>query len=293
MESIYEQMNKIDDKESLNEKYNVRTLKDVSKLQESSSKYTVENVIDFAREHVLDNNNWNDYDVELDGDNLLVTIWTEDEYGDEIERIFRMRISKLLELVEDEDAFASYIDDSTEYESVGDDFYERAAEELNKHFNCTGAYLEPSTQLGQGKTFLFADDMSFDGSFDFQTGEDYIKENDFEGFLKLCISSFTPHVEESLREALSKTKPARSLGYAYSIRDIRSNATKIANETNKHEQKRQLKDLTSGCRVTIKEVDDLITRLNTYSDALHTFVDSSRTAVDAKTLADALKDLSI
>lgn len=35
MESIYEQMNKIDDKESLNEKYNVRTLEDVKKLQES------------------------------------------------------------------------------------------------------------------------------------------------------------------------------------------------------------------------------------------------------------------
>ena len=36
MESIYEQMNKIDDKESLNEKYNVRTLKDVKKLHEST-----------------------------------------------------------------------------------------------------------------------------------------------------------------------------------------------------------------------------------------------------------------
>ncbi len=35
MNSIYDQMNKIDDKESLDEKYNVRTLKDVKKLQES------------------------------------------------------------------------------------------------------------------------------------------------------------------------------------------------------------------------------------------------------------------
>lgn len=35
MESIYNQMNKIDDKESLNEKYNVRTLKDVKELQEN------------------------------------------------------------------------------------------------------------------------------------------------------------------------------------------------------------------------------------------------------------------
>ena len=36
MSSIYEQMNKIDDNESLDEKYNVRTLKDVKKLQEST-----------------------------------------------------------------------------------------------------------------------------------------------------------------------------------------------------------------------------------------------------------------
>ena len=35
MESIYEQMNKIDDKESLNEKYNVRTLEDVKKFSEA------------------------------------------------------------------------------------------------------------------------------------------------------------------------------------------------------------------------------------------------------------------
>lgn len=36
MNSIYNQMNKIDDVESLNEKYNVKTLKDVKKLRESA-----------------------------------------------------------------------------------------------------------------------------------------------------------------------------------------------------------------------------------------------------------------
>ncbi len=36
MNSIYDQMNKIDDRESLNEKYNVRTLTDIKKLQEST-----------------------------------------------------------------------------------------------------------------------------------------------------------------------------------------------------------------------------------------------------------------
>lgn len=35
MNSIYEQLNKIDDKESLNEKYNVRTLEDIKKLSEA------------------------------------------------------------------------------------------------------------------------------------------------------------------------------------------------------------------------------------------------------------------
>ena len=35
MNSIYKQMNNIDDNESLSEKYNVRTLKDVKKLHES------------------------------------------------------------------------------------------------------------------------------------------------------------------------------------------------------------------------------------------------------------------
>lgn len=35
MNSIYKQMNQIDDKESLNEKYNVRTLKDVKKANRS------------------------------------------------------------------------------------------------------------------------------------------------------------------------------------------------------------------------------------------------------------------
>lgn len=42
MNSIYKQMNQIDDKESLNEKYNVRTLKDVKKLTEASNAEKVE-----------------------------------------------------------------------------------------------------------------------------------------------------------------------------------------------------------------------------------------------------------
>ena len=99
--------------------------------------------------------------------------------------------------------------------------------------------------------------------------------------------------DESLTEALAKEKPVRSTGYAYTIKDIKSNINKILKETNKHEQRRQLKDLTSGCRLTMKDVDDLVKRLTTYSDALHTFVDSSRTDTDAQKLLDSIKDLSV
>lgn len=40
MNSIYKELDAIDDKESLNEKYNVRTLKDVKKLQEADAART-------------------------------------------------------------------------------------------------------------------------------------------------------------------------------------------------------------------------------------------------------------
>lgn len=300
--SVYEQMNKIDDTESLNEKYNVRTLKDVTNQHDlkkliRESIQGADEAIKLAREYILDVYSYNDYDTDETDSEFSMTLWCGDAWeGEEYEVTYKMSIEKLVELKDDQTAFEEYIDsceNSRDYEAAGDEFYRRAEEELDKHFNCTGAFLEPSTQMGQGRTFLFADDMSFDGSFDYQAGEDYIREDDFDGFLELCISSFTPVTDESLTEALAKEKAARSLGYAYTLKDIRSNAEKIAKETNKHEQKRQLKDLTSGCRVTIKEVDNLITRLNTYSGALHTFVDSSRTDVDAETLASALKNLSI
>ena len=129
MESIYKQMNAINDKESLNEKYNVKDIQSVKKLNE--------------------------------------------DYFDE---------------------------PSEEHEERAADFYSRAEEELEKYFNCTGAFLEPSTQCGRGGVFLFADDMSFDGSVDYETSEQYIEDNDFEGFLQLFIDAFTPETDGDMDE---------------------------------------------------------------------------------------------
>ena len=42
MNSIYEQMNKIDDKESLSEKYNVKNIKELKTLKEAGPRLTVD-----------------------------------------------------------------------------------------------------------------------------------------------------------------------------------------------------------------------------------------------------------
>lgn len=108
------------------------------------------------------------------------------------------------------EAFYDYDD---EHEELAQEFYERAEEEINKRFNCTGAFLEPSTQMGRGRTFLFADDMRFKGSFDFETGEEYIYNNDFDGFLQLVLNSFKPVVDENLesKRVVKKKKITESL----------------------------------------------------------------------------------
>ena len=80
------------------------------------------------------------------------------------------------------ESFDDYYDE--EFEERAQEFYERAQEEIEKHFNCTGAFLEPSTQMGRGGVFLFADDMRFEGTFDFEEGEDYIKIGTFGKFTK-------------------------------------------------------------------------------------------------------------
>ena len=54
MESIYELMNKIDDKESLNEKYNVRNLRDIKKLHETTKNVTSESPNDFGFKVMFD-----------------------------------------------------------------------------------------------------------------------------------------------------------------------------------------------------------------------------------------------
>jgi hypothetical protein len=216
--NIYETLNKINDTESLSEKYNVKNAKELKKLQESQIKRakkiklneslsdTQEEAIDITKDYILDNYSWSDWDSNVEGSTLTFTIWFDDDWGgeDSSETIFKLDINKLVEYMNDEEDLGNYIEsgkDYTNYEARGKEFYERAEKELENHFGCTNAYLEPSTQMGRGGTFLFADDMSFDGNFDYQTGEEYIREDNFEGFLQLCLDSFTPRVEESLTES--------------------------------------------------------------------------------------------
>lgn len=62
MTSIYEQMNKIDDTESLNEKYNVRTLKDVKKLQESEAPKSDRSSIKTRVNELIDMVDWSKWE---------------------------------------------------------------------------------------------------------------------------------------------------------------------------------------------------------------------------------------
>ena len=91
----------------------------------------------------------------------------------------------------------SYIENNSEEHTKDSDsfaaaYYEAAQEAIEEKYGCTGAFLEPSTQCGVGGIFLFADDMTFEGSADFETGEEYIHDEDMEGFISFILNSFTP-----------------------------------------------------------------------------------------------------
>lgn len=62
MNSIYEQMNKINDDESLNEKYNVRTLKDVKKLQEAEEPRSNRSSIKARVNELIDMVDWSKWE---------------------------------------------------------------------------------------------------------------------------------------------------------------------------------------------------------------------------------------
>lgn len=188
---------------------------DEARLHESE--YTDSEILNLVREIVQDG--WWDtnYSETLNGDNLRISVEApEDEDGRTTTIVFNLSMKKLRSMMPDDDAIWNYVDVSSstenelnkpvDHEDQASDFYHRAEQELEKHFNCTGAFLEPSTQNGVGRTFLFADDMSFDGSFDFETGEDYIFEDDFDGFLALCKRSFTPTEDEVDEGIFSESK---------------------------------------------------------------------------------------
>lgn len=103
----------------------------------------------------------------------------------------------------------SYLD-AEEFEDKAARYYEKAQEELEKYFGCTGAFLEPSVQAGRGHVYLFSDDKRFEGRMDIGESDSYIRDDDFEGFLDLCKDSFTVESdvnEETNMQKLRKTFP--------------------------------------------------------------------------------------
>ena len=180
----------------------------------------IEDLIDFVYETITDEYSYSDITFDRDGNKYHITLWTGGGYysdEDEQEYNFEFDIPTLLKLKDDEKELKEYILDDERYESVnyeerGNEFYRRAEEELEKHFNCTNAFLEPSTQAGRGGTFLFSDDVQFEGNFDYQTGEAYIQNDDFEGFLDLCLDSFTPvSDEDEMEESKSLKEVAKDI----------------------------------------------------------------------------------
>lgn len=182
------------------------------------SKIDLKKIVKLVKQYICSTYSCADLQIDTKDSTMFVEIWTEDSeyddydyddiYSDSPDFTARLDIEKLIKLKDNIDEFETYVEDSISgytVDSTEEDFYDRAAEELESYFNCSGAFLEPSTQLGRGRTFLFADDMKFEGSFDFQAGESYIKSNNFEGFLELCKDSFTVVTEESLTEAAKIT----------------------------------------------------------------------------------------
>ena len=188
--------------------YKLMGLADEADIHESLKKdVDLKELVELVKEYICSNYSCADLQIDIRESMLFVEIWTEADEYDDYDDIYddspnftaRLDIEKLIELTDDIDEFETYVEDSISgytNDSTAEDFYDRAAKELESYFNCSGAFLEPSTQLGRGRTFLFADDMKFEGSFDFQAGESYIKNNNFEGFLELCKDSFTVVTDE-------------------------------------------------------------------------------------------------
>ena len=173
-----------------------------SAVQEAVSRY-VDDILTGSTEVNLSNSD--------DGLQVVINSEYDDEYGDWVKKEIICNINaaefshfNYEDATEFERAVNSiyiYIENNSEEHTKDSNsfaaaYYEAAQEAIEEKYGCTGAFLEPSTQCGMGGIFLFADDMTFEGSADFVTGEEYIHDEDMEGFISFILGSFYPVEDE-------------------------------------------------------------------------------------------------
>lgn len=140
-------------------------------------------------------------DVDLENGMYQLTLYISDGYEDSAKIVYAINLSDIVddELDEDMDALEKYLDEHSSYISYDDlasEYYTKAQKALEDKFGCVNAYLEPSTQSGMGGVFLFSDNMMFTGNFDFETSEEYIRDENLDAFIQLALESFTPYNDE-------------------------------------------------------------------------------------------------
>lgn len=120
------------------------------------------------------------------------------------EVIYTVNLKELYELgddiYDDEDALIDYLDEryeSIDYDDRGSEYYTAAEKAAEERFGCLNAFLEPSTQIGRGGLFLFADNMRFTGSADYETAEEYIQSGDKDGFIEYVLSCIMEDDEDN------------------------------------------------------------------------------------------------
>lgn len=169
------------------------------KLDSDHAGYIISNIKDYAYENI---GCISDISEELDLENNMyeLIIYKEANFESDGGKIrYNINLADVVDIVDDEDALAEYLDECAieiDYETLGQEYYEKAEKAVEDHFGCTNAFLEPSTQGGRGGVFLFADDMTFSGSMDFETSEEYIYEENLDGFIEMVLSSFYPYNDE-------------------------------------------------------------------------------------------------
>lgn len=141
-------------------------------------------------------------ELDLENGKYTLTVYTSSEYAygePGGKTTFNINLAEVVDIIDDEETLLKYLEEHSEYinyEDLAQEYYEKAEEAIEKKYGCKNAYLEPSTQAGRGGVFLFADDMTFDGSMDFETSEEYVYDENLDGFIDMVLSSFYPYEED-------------------------------------------------------------------------------------------------